>query len=125
PKVGAARTGGGHRKPARVRLPAPRLDELAGLVNELTFAGASATPEQARRAGTQAASYVGELRARRSWWRRVRWSVDPRPLRWARESATPDATRRSVDARRDGGARRDGDARRDGGAGRDGKVRGG
>ncbi len=72
----------GAPRSAKVRLPAPRLDELARLVNVLTFAELATTAEQAERAGTQAAAYVGELRARRSWWRRLRWSLDPRPLRW-------------------------------------------
>jgi Transglutaminase-like superfamily/TgpA N-terminal domain len=68
----------------RLRLPAPKLDELAHAVNVLTFAEQVITAEQADRVGTQALSYVGELRSRRSWWRRLRWSLDPRPLRWAR-----------------------------------------
>ncbi len=75
---------------AKLRLPAPRLDELARTVNVLTFAEASVSAQEADRVSTQALAYVGELRARRSWWRRLRWSLDPRPLRWARRTPTGD-----------------------------------
>jgi len=75
---------------AKVRLPAPALDELADLVNVMTFAEQATSGEQADRAGTQALAYVDELRARRSWWRRLRWSLDPRPLRWARRDRLGD-----------------------------------
>jgi hypothetical protein len=68
----------------KVRLPAPRLDELADLVNVLTFAEQSTTEQQAELARSHASAYVGELRARRPWWRRLLWSMDPRPLRWNR-----------------------------------------
>jgi hypothetical protein len=47
--------------------------------------------EHARRAATQAVAYVEALRAGRPWWRRLLWTVDPRPLRWAR-ARTRDAT---------------------------------
>jgi hypothetical protein len=79
----AGRHGHAHR-PGAVRLPAPRLDDLAALLNTVGFGPAGADEEDARRAAAQAVAYVGELRARRGWWRRLLWSVDPRPLRWAR-----------------------------------------
>jgi transglutaminase-like putative cysteine protease len=65
-------------------LPAPSLDDLATLANRVAFAGAQVREEDARRARAQALAYVGELRARRPWWRRLLWWVDPRPLRWDR-----------------------------------------
>jgi transglutaminase-like putative cysteine protease len=74
---------GGHRD-GGAGLPAPPIDDLAGLVNAVAFTRDAVTEEQAHRAGAQAVAYVGELRARRPWWRRLLWSVDPRPLRWAR-----------------------------------------
>jgi transglutaminase-like putative cysteine protease len=68
-----------------VRPPAPPIDDLALFANTVAFGPAhAATAEQARRATAQAVAYVGELRARRPWWRRLLWTVDPRPLRWAR-----------------------------------------
>jgi hypothetical protein len=69
-------------------LPAPSLDDLAALANQVTFAGVTVREEDARLAKAQALAYVGELRARRPWWRRLLWSADPRPLRWDRP-ATP------------------------------------
>jgi hypothetical protein len=80
----AALAASGKSHSGRVQLPAPSLGELAGLVNTVAFTQQVTTDDAARRAGVQAAAYVGELRARRSWWRRLLWSVDPRPLRWAR-----------------------------------------
>jgi hypothetical protein len=74
------------RRGAGARLPAPPLDDLAGLVNAVAFTREATTEEQARRAQAQAMAYVGDLRARRPWWRRLLWSVDPRPLRWGRRS---------------------------------------
>jgi transglutaminase-like putative cysteine protease len=68
----------------RIRPAAPGLDDLAGLVNVVTFAPDSATAAQADQAAAQAAGYVEDLRARRPWWRRVLWSADPRPVWWAR-----------------------------------------
>jgi len=67
-----------------VRLPAPRLDDLAGLVNAAEFGGGRLAEDDAHRARASATAYVGELRARRSWWRRLIWSVHPGPLRWHR-----------------------------------------
>ena len=67
------------------RLPVPPLDDLAGLVNVVGFAPGSPADAEARRAAAQAVAYVGELRARRPWWRRLLWTADPRPLRWSRK----------------------------------------
>jgi hypothetical protein len=69
-------------------LPAPSLDDLATLANQVTFADAQVREQDARRARAQALAYVGELRARQPWWRRLLWWVDPRPLRWDR-AGTP------------------------------------
>ncbi len=72
---------------AKVRPAAPDLADLAELVNVLTFAGDRMTTEdQAHTAGKRARAYVDRLRANRPWWRRLLWSVDPRPLRWARRT---------------------------------------
>lgn len=60
----------------------PPLDELVGAVNTTGFAPGMADEGQAERAGAQAVAYAEALRARRSWWRRVWWSVRPGPLRW-------------------------------------------
>jgi hypothetical protein len=65
----------------RIR-PAVPLDELAVLVNRVTYADSEPTEDDAYRARRQALAYVGELRARGPWWRRLLWWVDPRPLRW-------------------------------------------
>jgi hypothetical protein len=70
--------------PPGIRPAAPGLDDLAGLVNVVTFAPDGATAAQADQAAAQAAGYVEDLRARRPWWRRVLWSADPRPVWWAR-----------------------------------------
>ncbi|GAA5199549.1 hypothetical protein GCM10023322_75390 [Rugosimonospora acidiphila] len=77
------------RTAAGSSLPAPSLLDLATLANRVTFAGAAVREEDARLARAQAIAYVGELRARRSWWRRLRWSLDPRPLRWHRRTPEP------------------------------------
>jgi transglutaminase-like putative cysteine protease len=67
-----------------VRPAAPGLDDLAGLVNVVTFAPDGTDAAQADRAAATAVAYAEDLRSRRSWWRRLLWSVDPRPLRWSR-----------------------------------------
>jgi hypothetical protein len=69
---------------AAVRAPVPPIDELAALVNLTAFAPGGTGEEQARLAGAQAVAYADQLRARRSWWRRLLWSVHPGPLRWRR-----------------------------------------
>jgi len=62
----------------------PPLDALVAGVNIVGFAPGHANDEQATRAGAQAVAYADALRARRSWWRRIWWSVRPGPLRWHR-----------------------------------------
>lgn len=76
--------GGGHAARRRVRLPAPDLEELAGLVNAAEFGGGQVTEQDAARAGAGATAYADELRSRRSWWRRLMWTLHPGPLRWHR-----------------------------------------
>lgn len=70
------------RRATRLRQAAPPIEELAELVNHATFAPFATDESQARRAGAQAVAYAAELRARRSWWRRLLWSLHPGPLRW-------------------------------------------
>ena len=71
-----------HPRPA-----APPLDNLADMVNAVGFAGSAIGgvvegDEATASAAVQAAQeYAAALRARRSWWRRLVWRVDPRPLR--------------------------------------------
>lgn len=72
------------RRATRIRSAAPPLVDLAEAVNVATFAPFSTDEAQAERAGAQAVAYASELRARRSWWRRVLWSLHPGPLRWHR-----------------------------------------
>jgi len=62
----------------------PPLDALVAGVNTVGFAPGHADDEQARRSGEQAVAYAVALRSRRSWWRRLWWSVRPGPLRWHR-----------------------------------------
>jgi hypothetical protein len=62
----------------------PPLDELVAAVNTVGFAPGAAAEAQAQRAGAQVIAYAAALRARRSWWRRLWWSVNPGPLRWRR-----------------------------------------
>ena len=82
----------GRRHTRRPRPAAPPLDDLAANVNTVGFAGAtSALPGgvdevTAYAAKAQAIEYARALRARRSWWRRLVWRVDPRPLRHSRRS---------------------------------------
>jgi transglutaminase-like putative cysteine protease len=72
------------RRATRIRSAAPPLVDLAQAVNVATFAPFATDEAQAERAGAQAVAYANELRARRSWWRRVLWSLHPGPLRWHR-----------------------------------------
>ena len=72
-----------------VRLAAPPIDELADAVNHRTFAGEESAAEQAEIARTRALNYIGELRARRSWWRRLIWTLHPGPLRWRPPKGKP------------------------------------
>ncbi|MFF5232227.1 DUF3488 and transglutaminase-like domain-containing protein [Dactylosporangium sp. NPDC000521] len=79
-------TGRAHSKPRAVttiRSATPPVDDLAGLVNTVAFAhGGGVSEEHAARAVAQAVAYTDELRARRGFWRRLLWSLDPRPLFW-------------------------------------------
>ncbi|WP_345535880.1 DUF3488 and transglutaminase-like domain-containing protein [Phytohabitans rumicis] len=75
------------RRATQVRKAAPPLDDLAGLVNQATFAPFATDEAQAQRAGAQAVAYADELRSRRSWWRRLWWSLHPGPLRWSRSAS--------------------------------------
>jgi hypothetical protein len=69
----------------RVLRPAVPVAEVAALVNESAFAGhAGLSDAHAAQATRQAAAYLGDLKARRPWWRRLLWTFDPRPLRWVR-----------------------------------------
>ncbi|GAA3943466.1 transglutaminaseTgpA domain-containing protein [Actinoplanes auranticolor] len=63
----------------------PPLDELVAAVNTVGFAPGAADEQQAERAGQQAVAYAEALRAKRSWWRRLWWSLHPGPLRWHRD----------------------------------------
>jgi transglutaminase-like putative cysteine protease len=65
-------------------LPLPALDALVDAVNTAGFAPEAADAGQAERAATQVVAYSAALRERRSWWRRLWWSVRPGPLRWNR-----------------------------------------
>ncbi|MEV4514336.1 transglutaminaseTgpA domain-containing protein [Dactylosporangium sp. NPDC049525] len=89
----AAATARAHSKPrgvATIRSATPPVDDVAALINAVAFAGpqtirglpAGPGEEQATRAAVQAVAYVDELRARRGFWRRLRWTLDPRPLFW-------------------------------------------
>ncbi|SDT53128.1 transglutaminase domain-containing protein [Actinoplanes derwentensis] len=66
--------------------PLPPLDALVEAINTAGFAPGAADTGQAERAGSQVIAYADALRERRSWWRRLWWSVRPGPLRWNRES---------------------------------------
>ena len=68
----------------RIRPAIPPLHDLAAKVNAVGFAGDTTAPPDeiaALAAKAQAIEYERALRARRSWWRRLLWRVDPRPLR--------------------------------------------
>jgi transglutaminase-like putative cysteine protease len=69
---------------AVLRPSLPPVDDLVHGVNTSAFAPATALDAQAVRAAEQALAYVQALRADRSWWRRVWWSIHPGPLRWHR-----------------------------------------
>ncbi|MEV6692215.1 transglutaminaseTgpA domain-containing protein [Micromonospora sp. NPDC051196] len=60
------------------------VDELARLVNQVGFAPGQVTDAQAGAAAEAVTVYTGALRADRSRWRRLLWSVHPGPLRWRR-----------------------------------------
>lgn len=60
------------------------IKQLTRLVNLVTFAPYAATEIDAANARSEAVAYAEDLHRRRSWWRRLRWTLDPRPLRWHR-----------------------------------------
>jgi hypothetical protein len=68
----------------KVRLAAPRIDEVAGAVNQDAFAPEQTLAQQADAVQARAVSYIAELKARRSWWRRLLWTLHPGPLLWRR-----------------------------------------
>lgn len=72
----------GHTARRTPRLAVPPLDDLVELVNAIAFGGIPVDERDVRIARAQSHAYVAELRARRPWWRRVLWRIDPRPLRW-------------------------------------------
>ncbi|SCF23062.1 Transglutaminase-like superfamily protein [Micromonospora echinospora] len=80
PADGVSDPGGG----ATVVTAASPVEELAALVNRVTFAPDGADDVEATRAGRIATDYVRELRAAQPRWRRILWSVHPGPLRWRR-----------------------------------------
>jgi hypothetical protein len=94
-----------HRR-GTVRLPPPSIVDLAGLANLVTYAAETAGEADARLAAAQALAYVEELRARRPRRHRLLWTLDPRPLRWARKRppATDDGPDDGPDDRQDGDA---------------------
>lgn len=65
------------------------LVDLAALVNQVTFAPDAVTDDQADRAVSLAVGFLDGLRSRRSRWKRLLWSLDPRPLWWARSAERP------------------------------------
>ncbi|MFD0597086.1 hypothetical protein ACFQZ4_36460 [Catellatospora coxensis] len=67
-----------------MRLAAPTLDELAEAVNQTVFGPGTAGDVEAEAARSRAVAYIDELKARRSWWRRLLWTLHPGPLRWRR-----------------------------------------
>ncbi|MBV1854515.1 DUF3488 and transglutaminase-like domain-containing protein [Catellatospora sp. NEAU-YM18] len=67
-----------------VRLRAPALDEVAGTVNTAVFGPGTSDDAEAEKARSGALAYIDELKARRSWWRRLLWTLHPGPLRWHR-----------------------------------------
>jgi transglutaminase-like putative cysteine protease len=73
------------RPTRRPRPAAPRLHDLATKVNAAGFGGPTGEPDElaAHAAAVQAVEYSRALRRRQAWWRRLLWTVDPRPL-WRR-----------------------------------------
>jgi transglutaminase-like putative cysteine protease len=74
--------GSGRRHARRPRPAAPPLDDLAQKVNTVGFGPGAGTDELAAHSARMAAlEYSRAVRSGRPWWRRLLWSVDPRPLR--------------------------------------------
>jgi hypothetical protein len=67
-----------------VRRGVPPIDTLAQTVNDSVFGPARADEATAGQATAQAIAFVTELKARRSWWRRLLWTLHPGPIRWQR-----------------------------------------
>jgi transglutaminase-like putative cysteine protease len=67
-----------------VRRAAPPIDGLAQTVNDALFGPARADEAAAGQATAQAVAFVTELKARRSWWCRLLWTLHPGPIRWQR-----------------------------------------
>ncbi|MGW1451388.1 DUF3488 and transglutaminase-like domain-containing protein [Micromonospora sp. NPDC002411] len=86
--TGSGPTDGGPTRTGPTDAP-PAVDELAALLNQVGFAPAAATPDQAARAAEVATAYVTTLRAARPWWRRLLWSIHPSPLTRARARRSP------------------------------------
>ncbi|GLW31821.1 hypothetical protein Areg01_47600 [Actinoplanes regularis] len=84
PRPVAAEPAGPVGVPERPTDPLPALDELVDALNTVGFAPGAADAGQADRAGAQALAYAAALRERRSWWRKLWWTVHPGPLRWHR-----------------------------------------
>jgi transglutaminase-like putative cysteine protease len=64
--------------------PLPSLGALVHGVNVAAFAPAAVGDDEADRAAGEVVAYAAALRGRRSWWRRLWWTVHPGPLRWHR-----------------------------------------
>lgn len=62
--------------------PGPSLSPLVDAVNEVTFAAEMVRPEVAEAAARAARDYTAALRAARPGWRRLVWTLTPRPLFW-------------------------------------------
>ncbi len=79
-----AADGPGRRHTRHPRPAAPPLDELATTVNAVAFGGRTVPgPDAADAVGARerAVAFNRALYARRPWWRRLMWRIDPRPLR--------------------------------------------
>lgn len=82
--VRVAKRSPGAKHAKRSLPPIPSLSGLAAEVNAVGFAGATVheiDEQAAADAWASAVAYTRALRARRPWWRRVLWRIDPRPLR--------------------------------------------
>ena len=81
---GTVETAGGPEVAGTGGEPLPALDALVDAINTAGFAPEAADAGQADRAGEQVVAYAAAVRSRRSWWRRIWWTVRPGPLRWNR-----------------------------------------
>jgi hypothetical protein len=74
----------GRRHTRRPRPAVPELADLAHTVNAVAFGGRTVfDPDEAaaQSARTRAVAFRRALYSRRSWFRKVLWWFDPRPLR--------------------------------------------